>query len=81
MPDMVPAARIAAVAHRRVSEAAANMREVHPQSYSREAHEKAQDAISAALELLALIVPAMVNVTVDGVIEPFTPPAPEADTF
>ena len=81
MPDMVPAARIAAVAHRRVSEAAAKLRAVHPQGYSRDDHEKAKDAIAAALELLALIVPApaMVNVTDDLVIEPFIPPAEPAD--
>lgn len=77
--DTVPSAKIAGIAHARVIEAQAHLKDVTTYSSSAEELKAARAALSIASELLALIAPPPQLATMkdDGSLEPFIPPAPE----
>lgn len=72
--DTVPSARIAGIAHARVIEAQAHLKDVTTYSSSADELKAARAALSIASELLALIAP--LPVAKEASIEPITPPAP-----
>lgn len=78
--DTVPSTRIAGIAHARVLEAQAHLKDVTAYSHNAEELKAARAALSIASELLALIAPPPQLATVKGEapIEPFIPVAPEA---
>lgn len=76
--DTVPSAKIAGIAHARVIEAQAHLKDVTAYSHNAEELKAARAALSIASELLALIAPTPVApVAKEGPIEPIMPPAPE----
>lgn len=78
--DTVPSMKIAGIAHARVIEAQAHLKDVTAYSHNAEELKAARAALSIASELLALIAPApqLVTVKENRAIEPFIPIAPEA---
>lgn len=76
--DTVPSAKIAGIAHARVIEAQAHLKDVTAYSHNAEELKAARAALSIASELLALIAPPPVApVKQEATVEPFIPPAPE----
>ena len=72
--DTVPSSKIAGIAHARVIEAQAHLKDVTTYSSSAEKLKAARAALSIAAELLALIAPPPQTVMVkeDGAIDPFS---------
>lgn len=83
MPDMIPAAKIAAIARDRVAEAKERLHGLSVYSHSSDDLKSARGALNIAIELLALIVPPpppepMDLLSDDGALAPVTvEPAPE----